>query len=150
MGMAMKRREFLSGVVAGLMVVTPASAQDDYASGIVDQLRRQGFQSVLQERTLLGRVRITATRSDGRREIIINPRTGEILRDLWMPGIGGTAGPEIIEDGYDRPDDDDGEYDEYDDDEDYDDSEDADDSDDPEADDGDDNSGSSDGGDDAE
>lgn len=35
-------------------------------------------------RTLLGRTRFVATSDQYRREIILNPRTGEILRDLWL------------------------------------------------------------------
>jgi hypothetical protein len=95
--MILKRRNFLVVAVAGLAAATPAVAQDIVAS-IIGQLRKQGFQSVLEERTLLGRVKIIATRQDGRREIIVNPRTGEILRDLWTPGAGGEATIQIIED----------------------------------------------------
>jgi hypothetical protein len=57
-----------------------------------------GFNSIKQERTLLGRVRIIASRSDGRREIIINPSNGEILRDLWMPSRGEKGTADIIAD----------------------------------------------------
>ena len=80
----MKRRAFLAGLVSGLTLAGPALA-GDVIEGIVRQLKKQGFRSVVQERTLLGRVRILAKRKDGSREIIVNPRTGEILRDLWTP-----------------------------------------------------------------
>lgn len=86
----MKRREFLFGLVAGVAVGTPALAEGA-ADSIVRQLKRLGFREIVQERTLLGRVRITAHRKDGDREIIVNPNTGEILRDLWTP-TGGSAG----------------------------------------------------------
>ncbi len=87
----MKRRVFLSGL-AGSVVAAGSAAAQDFVSEIIRQLRKQGFRSVVQERTLLGRVRITATRKDGKREIIVNPRTGEILRDLWMPNDGPAVG----------------------------------------------------------
>ena len=101
----MKRRDFLSGLFAAAACSGAAQAKD-FASSVIDQLRAQGFGSVAQERTLLGRVRITATRSDGQREIIINPKTGEILRDLWTPAKGGVAAVKIIGEDSDRTDDD--------------------------------------------
>ena len=101
----MKRRDFLSGLFAAAASSGAAQAKD-FASSVIDQLRAQGYGSVEQERTLLGRVRITATRSDGQREIIINPKTGEILRDLWTPAKGGVAAVKIIGDDSGRTDDD--------------------------------------------
>lgn len=92
----MKRREFLSVLAAGVTVAGPALAQD-YVESIIAQLREQGFQSITQERTLLGRIRIVARRSDGRREIIVNPRSGEILRDLWTPVSGRPGKIDIID-----------------------------------------------------
>lgn len=93
----MKRRAFLIGLVAGAAMAGPALAQG-VVDDVVAQLRRQGFRSIVTERTLLGRIRIIATRSDGSREIIINPRTGEILRDFWTARSGGKGKVEIIED----------------------------------------------------
>lgn len=115
----MKRREFLSGLAVSLVLASPAAAQD-YVDSIVSQLREQGYRSIVQERTLLGRVRIVADRKDGEREIIVNPRTGEILRDLWIP-LDGTAGRISIRDdhsGGDHDDDDDDDDDDGDDDDD--------------------------------
>ena len=94
----MKRRDFLSGLVAAGALAGPALAQD-YVASVIAQLRQQGFRTVSQERTLLGRVRITATRGDGRREIIINPNNGEILRDLWTPVQGEKRPVDIMDDG---------------------------------------------------
>jgi hypothetical protein len=105
----MKRRGFLSGLALGLVAATQAYGQDMVAS-VLAQLRDQGFDDIVEERTLLGRVRITANRADGHREIIINPRTGEILRDLWEPVDGGPTSGRIIADkgqGSDDKDDDD-------------------------------------------
>jgi hypothetical protein len=92
----MKRRAFLFGVATGLAIGTPAMAESVVES-IVGQLKNLGFNGIVQERTLLGRVRITALRKDGQREIIVNPNTGEILRDLWMPE-NGDDGLTIVDD----------------------------------------------------
>lgn len=93
----MKRRDFLSGLAASAALAGPALAQD-YVGSVTSQLKKMGFRINREERTLLGRVRIVATRSDGRREIIINPNSGEILRDLWTPEQGGRRTSDIIED----------------------------------------------------
>jgi hypothetical protein len=93
----MKRRDFLSGLVASAALSGPALAQD-FVGSVISQLQAMGFRITRQERTLLGRVRIIATRRDGRREIIINPNNGEILRDLWQPVQGGRRASDIIQD----------------------------------------------------
>ena len=89
---------------------------------ILQDLREDGYREVRISRTFLGRMRFVATKSDARREIVVNPVNGVILRDyirfLRKPGesssavsSGGTAGSG---NGYDNDDD---EYDdEYDDD----------------------------------
>ena len=79
----MRRRVFMSGLAvsfAGLSV--PAAAQTA-ADRIVAQLRGQGFDRIRVKRTLLGRVRILARGEDMRREIVLDPSTGAILRDYW-------------------------------------------------------------------
>ena len=111
------RRKFLAGLACGLIVATPAAAQD-YVADIVSQLKQQGFSTIVQERTLLGRVRIMASSSDGEREIILNPNTGEILRDLWIPAQGSTRKIAIVDGKDGTVDDDDDEDDDDDDDED--------------------------------
>lgn len=93
----MKRRDFMSGLVATAALAGPALAQD-YVASVISQLEKMGFRSIRQERTLLGRVRIIGMRDDGRREIIINPNSGEILRDLWTPSQGGKSTSSIIKD----------------------------------------------------
>ena len=90
-----KRRKFLVGLMCGLIAATPAAASD-YVEDIVSQLRQQGFSDIVQESTLLGRIRIMATSDDGQREIILNPSTGEILRDLWIPAEGSTQKIAIV------------------------------------------------------
>jgi hypothetical protein len=96
--MRMKRRVFLSGLMIGSLLPTAVAAQG-FISSIITQLRDQGFEEIRQERTLLGRIRIIATRSDGEREIIVNPNTGEILRDLWRPATAGAKSTRIIDKG---------------------------------------------------
>jgi uncharacterized membrane protein YgcG len=102
----MKRRAFLSGLAASIALASPALAEG-VVDSIIRQLKRLGFDGIAQERTLLGRVRITADRKDGHREIIVNPRTGEILRDLWTPKAGEKGELAIIDDRRGRDDDDD-------------------------------------------
>lgn len=48
---------------------------------VTASLREQGFEVQLVHWTLLGRIRIIAESEFVRREIVINPNTGEILRD---------------------------------------------------------------------
>lgn len=66
-----------------------------YEDSVIAQLRAQGYKRISVERTLLGRVKITASLNGGRREIILNPRTGEVLRDLWIGADGGVSLPTI-------------------------------------------------------
>ena len=94
----MKRRRFLTLVAAAAVAAAPVFAEDMVA-GIIRQLEDQGFDTVTTERTLLGRVRIMAVSQDGLREIILNPRSGEILRDLWTASAHSTHGAKIISGG---------------------------------------------------
>lgn len=86
----MNRRIFLALAVSGGMAI--ALSGPAQAAGLVDdlvhELRSQGFSSIDVSRTMLGRVRIEAIGSEGSREIVLNPNSGEILRDLWT-----SAGP---------------------------------------------------------
>jgi len=70
---------------------------------LIGQLRAQGFDRISVSRTLLGRTRIVAVAADQRREIIFNPRTGEILRDFWE-SLSGTGGDllDLADDGQGR------------------------------------------------
>lgn len=79
----MGRKKFVGALVVGTMSAAPAMA-DVFSDSIVQQLERQGFRSISTERTWLGRTRITAEGRSGQREIIVNPNTGEILRDLLL------------------------------------------------------------------
>ncbi len=82
----MKRRLFLTLALGAVWAGSAAFAQS-FTDSVVDQLRRQGFARINVDRTFLGRTRIVASGKGGQREIILNPRTGEILRDLWNRGM---------------------------------------------------------------
>ncbi|SEN13528.1 hypothetical protein SAMN04488103_103195 [Gemmobacter aquatilis] len=67
-----------------LLLATFASAPlraDPLEEQLVAQLTAQGYGRVEVGHTLLGRLRITAVLGEFQREIVVNPRTGEILRD---------------------------------------------------------------------
>ena len=74
----------LSFLFLVLLVSKPVSAQS-VIDQITGQLRAQGFSKIEVSDTWLGRARIEAKSRDWEREIIVNPRTGEILRDYSKP-----------------------------------------------------------------
>lgn len=107
----MNRRIFVAVACFGLLTAGAATARD-FADTVVGQLRSQGYSQVTVTSTWLNRTRIFAESRDAQREIILNPRTGEILRDLY---IGKDSGSRIYDDsdnsgsgGDDDDDDDDG------------------------------------------
>lgn len=103
----MRRRQMLTGGAAALALVAlgqPVHAKEPVEQ-VKDQLRRQGFGNITVQRTLLGRARVLAERGDQRREIILNPRTGEILRDLWLDAGGAAVAKSVIGDDSDDDDD---------------------------------------------
>ena len=107
----MMARIVMGALVVGALGGSPALAEG-YAESIVRQLEAQGFSKIETEQTWLGRTRIVAEGSQGQREIIVNPNTGEILRDLWLAqnggGVGGLiSGSSSNDDGDDRDDGDD-------------------------------------------
>lgn len=60
---------------------------DPVSDGIVAQLREQGFKHITITRTWLGRVLILGYVDEGEREIVLNPNTGEVLRDYFRPKV---------------------------------------------------------------
>lgn len=79
----MQRRAFLIGLAAGTVVqVGMALADNDPAQAVIARLRAEGFRDIAAARTFIGRVRITAHKGGATREVVVDPRTGEILRDL--------------------------------------------------------------------
>jgi len=65
-----------------LGLAAPARS-DDLTDRIVEQLQEQGFDRINVSRTFLGRTRVEAESSTHHREIVINPVSGEIMRDYW-------------------------------------------------------------------
>jgi hypothetical protein len=84
----MKRHLSVVSAMLLLAATAPAFAATDYAAQVVAQLKSLGFDEIGVSRTLLGRTRIMAATDRGYREIVLDPRTGEILRDLWQEGRG--------------------------------------------------------------
>lgn len=66
-------------LIAALLMPMPLAAAE--VDDIVAQLRAQGFAQISIGHTFLGRVRILANSVHLHREIVLNPKTGEILRD---------------------------------------------------------------------
>ncbi len=83
----MIRRIVLAMVLAGSLF--GAAVAGPMADRLVSDLDNLGFDSISVSRTWLGRTRIVADGQDGQREIIFNPVTGEILRDLYTPSQSG-------------------------------------------------------------
>ncbi|WP_417278868.1 hypothetical protein [Celeribacter sp.] len=80
----MHRRLFITGLGCAILTGMPALAQTaSVADQVIAQLKAQGYTQITMGRTFLGRTRIVAQNDDMRREIIINPATGEVLRDYW-------------------------------------------------------------------
>ena len=92
----MMRGRIIGAVLAGLVLAAPARAEG-FADAVIRQLQMQGFTEFRVNTTLLGRTRILASGDVGKREIVLNPATGEILRDLWLlrngwDGLSGRSG----------------------------------------------------------
>lgn len=67
-------------LITGGAVSAPVMA-DTISETAVTQLRAKGYSNITVRRTLLGRIRITATTKDTLREVVIHPLTGQVLRD---------------------------------------------------------------------
>ncbi|MDE4190289.1 hypothetical protein [Phaeobacter gallaeciensis] len=77
-------RSRIADVLFGLVMLLAypgVALADSFTDRITDQLRSQGYGEIVVTRTFLGRYRIVATTDRIEREIIVNPGTGEILRD---------------------------------------------------------------------
>ncbi len=80
-------RRLMVLVLPALLAGIPVFAADPMVERILRDLRALGYSDIAVEQTLLGRTRIVADSRDASREIIVNPATGEILRDLWIPRV---------------------------------------------------------------
>ncbi len=79
------------GHLAGMMIVAVgivfAASGGKAASRetIIAQLSAQGYREIRVSRTWLGRLRFIATGPSGTREIVLNPSSGDIMRDYAAP-----------------------------------------------------------------
>ena len=151
-----------AAIVLALAVASPAfSDAASVRERVIAELREDGYVEVRISRTLLGRLRFVARRSDAVREIVINPNTGVILRDYirFLSGAatstsgsgsfsggnsqnGSEDGDSDDDDPDDESDDSDDEHDESDDDDDESDDDESDDDESDDPDESEDNSGS--------
>lgn len=83
------RRIFLAGGIC--LLTAGAGLADGLADKVVRALKKQGYAQIRISRTWLGRTRINASDATRTREIVLNPRTGEILRDYWQDKNGDTG-----------------------------------------------------------
>jgi hypothetical protein len=82
-GTVLMLKRLLSATAIASLLASVALAQGVTERQVIDQLRDQGFSEFRVSRTLLGRTMIVATNREYRREVVINPTTGVILRDYW-------------------------------------------------------------------
>lgn len=87
------RRSVFAAPVLALSLSAGGAWAMSVVDTIIDGLRAQGYSQIDISRTLLGRTRIEATSSAFEREIIIDPRTGEILRDYWEVRLDASGQP---------------------------------------------------------
>ena len=70
-----------------IVVEAPKIAIRQTVQDLVEELTAAGFTYIEIHRTFLGRARIVAYSATEIREVIINPTTGEVLRDLAQENI---------------------------------------------------------------
>ena len=73
------------GCTAAIVLLAGRASASDVLESVTNALRDQGYVRIQVTDTLLGRIRIRAASSDKLREIVLDRRTGEILRDYWEP-----------------------------------------------------------------
>lgn len=67
--------------VVFLSLATTASAQS-LEETVITRLKDDGWTCIVRSKTLIGRVRLIGLREGEIREVVIEPRTSEILRDI--------------------------------------------------------------------
>lgn len=77
----MMRNGLMALAAAAVLCAGPGLAQN-YEADIMAQLQGQGYDGITLSHTWLGRTRIVAMLNGDLREIVFDPNTGEILRDL--------------------------------------------------------------------
>ena len=75
----------------------PALAMRDSVQNVVEALLADGFIYIEVRETFLGRARFIAYSAAKKREIVINPTTGEVLRDLLQESNGSQLNLAIAE-----------------------------------------------------
>ena len=98
------RRHFLQVALPALgltLVGLGPALSETLEAKVVKGLSRQGYRDMKSSFTFLGRLRVTAEKGETRREVILNRKTGEVLRDV----IVGRSGSRSIFDGDDSEDD---------------------------------------------
>lgn len=81
-------------VLLAILAAGPLAAQTDVVEDITAELVAEGYVLLDRRNTLLGRTQIVVRLGDEVREIVIDPNTGEILRDLPRPATDVDALPE--------------------------------------------------------
>ncbi len=90
-------RMFRAAGLALALTLGAAMAQgQSLQDNLIAQLQAQGFVEFEVSHTLLGRLRIVAVGPEYRREIVVNPNSGEILRDYITRIDGSTAVPRLM------------------------------------------------------
>ncbi|MEL6573415.1 MAG: hypothetical protein AAFQ64_17275 [Pseudomonadota bacterium] len=82
-------------ILAFLLIPLSAAAQS-VEDQVATQLRTQGYDVITMSRTLLGRLRVLAQSEEFERELVINPTTGEILRDITRLRADDAASPRVV------------------------------------------------------
>lgn len=76
----------LAAAGAVLWVSVAGADEPQSVARVLRALDAAGYHDIRAARTLLNRVRIVAERDGRRREIVVDPRTGELLRDYLDDG----------------------------------------------------------------
>lgn len=77
------RRLLSLALIAAVGLASPGFAQS-LEERVIAELQRDGYCRINRTRTLLGRVRIIGLKPFYLREVVINPSTSEILRDIVL------------------------------------------------------------------
>ena len=64
-----------------VVAASAAAGPDDVRDRIIQQLQDEGFTEIIVSKTWLGRLLFEASSATARREIVVSPNTGTILRD---------------------------------------------------------------------
>ena len=75
-----------------IVIEAPKIAIRQTVQDLVEELKVSGFTYIEIRRTFLGRARIIAYSATEMREVIMNPTTGEVLRDLALESTGDVPG----------------------------------------------------------